>query len=108
VISDGLQKRSAKVTETLSCADAAQEPRDPGLAAAEGVGNAAARLLEVSGYAALRQLQCEIIESTVIVRGFLPSYYLKQMAQTILQRLDGISTVMNLVEVRADNRPLPK
>ena len=34
------------------------------------------------------------------VHGIVPSYYLKQMAQTIIQRLEGVQSVMNLVEVR--------
>ena len=87
----------------LSASETAQKSGNAEVTAAEGVGKAAAKLLELSGYTALRQLQCEIIESMVIVRGFLPSYYLKQMAQSILQRLEGIQTVMNLVEVRPDN-----
>ncbi len=66
----------------------------------------AVRLLETSGYAALRMLRCEILGTMLIVRGFVPSFYLKQMAQTILQRLDGVAGVMNLVEVKG-NEPAP-
>jgi hypothetical protein len=36
----------------------------------------------------------------VIVSGVVSSYHLKQMAQTIIQRLEGVQSVMNLVEVR--------
>jgi len=35
-----------------------------------------------------------------MIHGVVPSYYLKQMAQAIIQRLDGIQGVRNLVEVR--------
>jgi hypothetical protein len=57
-------------------------------------------LLAESGYAALRKLQCEVTETLVIVRGFLPSYYLKQKAQSILRRLDRKRALLNLVDVR--------
>jgi hypothetical protein len=60
----------------------------------------ALNLLQSSGYAALRRLRCEIRETDVIVTGVVPSFYLKQMAQTLILRLDGIHTVRNLVEVR--------
>jgi hypothetical protein len=61
---------------------------------------AAQKLLAASGYAALRKLQCEVTETRVIVRGSLPSYYLKQKAQSILRRLDRNRAVLNLVDVR--------
>jgi hypothetical protein len=73
------------------------EPHSPG---DDDLRAAALALLRSSAYAALRRLRCEVTEAVVIVRGVLPSYYLKQMAQTILLRLDGIRGVMNLVEVR--------
>jgi hypothetical protein len=66
----------------------------------EGIRIAALKLLQSSGYTALLRLRCEVTDAVVIVHGILPSYYLKQMAQTILQRLEGIQSVMNLVEVR--------
>jgi hypothetical protein len=39
----------------------------------------------------------------VVVHGIIPSYYLKQMAQTVVLRLDGIHSVRNLVEVSGTN-----
>lgn len=58
------------------------------------------KLFNVSGYTSLRRLRCEVTEAIVIVHGVVPSYYLKQMAQTIIQRLEGVQSVINLVEVR--------
>lgn len=60
--------------------------------------------LQSSGYAALRRLQCEVTEGVVIVQGVVASYFLKQMAQTLIQQLDGIQRVTNLVEVRVADR----
>jgi hypothetical protein len=68
---------------------------------------AAMSLLQSSGYAALRGLRCEVTDSVVIVQGVVPSYFLKQMAQTVIRRLDGIETVRNLVEVRQWDRLRP-
>jgi hypothetical protein len=63
--------------------------------------DAALQRLQSSSYAALRRLRCEVNEAVVVVHGVLPSYYLKQIAQTLIQRLDGIKSVTNLVEVQA-------
>lgn len=62
---------------------------------------AATHLLHSSNYAALRRLRCEASEAVIAVHGILPSYYLKQMAQSAIQRLNGIRGVNNLVEVQA-------
>jgi hypothetical protein len=69
-----------------------------------GLRSAAMKLLQSSGYAALRRLQCEIKEGVVIVHGIVASYFLKQMAQAVIQQLDGIQKVTNLVEVRVAGR----
>jgi hypothetical protein len=61
---------------------------------------AALKLLQSSGYTPLRRLQCEVTDAVVIVHGTLPSFYLKQMTQSIIQHLEGIQGVMNLVEVQ--------
>ena len=66
----------------------------------DGLRTAALARLRSSGYAGLRRLHCEVTDAVVIVHGVLPSYYLKQMAQTAILRLDGIRSVTNLVEVR--------
>ena len=87
------------MTPTLSSSDTIQRTRDfwP---ADKALRIAALMLFQSSGYTPLRRLRCEVKDAVVIVHGVLPSYYLKQMAQTILQRLDGIESVLNLVEVR--------
>ena len=72
-----------------------------------GLRNAAIKLLHVSGYTPLRRLRCEVTDAVVILTGVVPSYYLKQMAQTIIQRLEGVQSVMNLVEVREADHESP-
>jgi hypothetical protein len=66
----------------------------------DGLRTAALKVIRSSGYPSLRRLRCEVADAVAIIQGVLPSYYLKQMAQAILQRLDGIRNVVNLVEVR--------
>jgi hypothetical protein len=55
--------------------------------------SAALARLRSSGYAGLRRLRCEVTDAVVTVHGVLPSYYLKQMAQAVILRLDGIRSV---------------
>jgi hypothetical protein len=85
---------------TCSCSDAIQRSCECGWPEDDALRLAALKLLQSSGYTPLRRLRCEVTNAVVIVHGILPSYYLKQMAQTIIQRLEGIQSVMNLVEVR--------
>ena len=57
-------------------------------------------------------LEFELHNGVLKVRGFVPSFYLKQLLQTILLRLDGVDQIDNQVEVvvakgsdRADRFP---
>jgi hypothetical protein len=96
--------RTKRMMTTSSRSDVVQECRNFCGSGDDGLRTAVLDLLHSSGYAALRRLQCEVTEAVVIVHGILPSYFLKQMAQTIIQRIDGIQSVTNLVEVRQDDR----
>jgi hypothetical protein len=48
-------------------------------------------------YAGLRQVECHLIEGQVVLTGCVPSYFLKQMAQSVLLKLCGL-------EMPFDNR----
>lgn len=52
----------------------------------------------------LRRLEASFqfieLDETLIVRGDVPSFYLKQMIQTVLRDLEGVRRVDNQVEVR--------
>jgi BON domain len=74
--------------------------RDLCLSEDEGLRNAALKLLQSSAYTSLRGLRCEVKEGVVAVHGSVPTYYLKQMAQTLINRLGSIRSVSNMVEVR--------
>lgn len=63
---------------------------------------AAIAALHDSRYTALHQLQCEVLGGDVELSGTVPSFYMKQMAQTAVMRIDGAVRVRNLIEVRRD------
>ena len=65
------------------------------------------RRLQRSGYAALSRVSCEFQrESGVLhLRGAVPSYYLKQVAQELVRDLDAVRLVHNQINVA---RPAPR
>jgi osmotically-inducible protein OsmY len=55
--------------------------------------------LRNSAYSALRSLYCETYEGITILRGRLPTYYLKQIAQTVATQVEGVTEIVNRIEV---------
>ena len=55
--------------------------------------------LRNSLYAAVRTLSCDFHAGVLTLRGRLPTYYLKQIAQTVIGELDGVLEIANGVEV---------
>ena len=55
--------------------------------------------LRQSTYPSLRRISCRLGDSAVILRGRVPSYYLKQIAQNVVAAVDGVSVVQNELEV---------
>jgi osmotically-inducible protein OsmY len=62
---------------------------------AERVGHA----LHATGYGALRGITVNVQARIVLLRGRVPSYYLKQIAQTIALAVPGIHRIRNDLEV---------
>lgn len=52
----------------------------------------------------LRQISCDYHEGVLVLRGRLPSYYLKQMAQELVIHLDGIDNIENRIQVISPSR----
>ena len=50
-------------------------------------------------YLALRNVSCDCRGGVLVLRGRLPSYYLKQVAQEAVVRLEGVQGVENQIEV---------
>ena len=67
--------------------------------------------LRRSGHLALRDIGCACREGVVTLRGCLPTYYLKQIAQHVVAEIEGVRGIINQIEVlassgRNDVRPL--
>lgn len=52
-----------------------------------------------SGYGPLSRLECSVVEGVVNLRGVVPSFFLKQMAQALVMRLQHVKHIRNHVSV---------
>jgi hypothetical protein len=63
---------------------------------ASAVLTTATKLLRKVPYASVRRLSCECDDLGVLVlRGTLPSFYLKQLAQEAVAKIDGVYCIAN-------------
>jgi osmotically-inducible protein OsmY len=71
------------------------------------IGRQAEDRLRRSGYLALRDVTCDSREGVVSLRGRLRSYYLKQLAQSLVASVEGVLQVHNHIEIiaPAENAP---
>jgi hypothetical protein len=53
-----------------------------------------------SGYRPVALLDCEVIQGVVVPSGVVPSFYMKQIAQTVILRLESVNGLENRVEVQ--------
>jgi hypothetical protein len=51
-------------------------------------------------YFPLRAVQCEYYQGVVVLRGRVPSFFLKQIAQALVTRSIEVKRVVNLLEVQ--------
>ena len=63
------------------------------------IADAAERRLRGSSYNAVRHVKCEFREGILTLHGSVPSYYLKQIAQTLVCDTEGIAEVRNWLHV---------
>jgi hypothetical protein len=71
----------------------------PPSGASESLGAAVLAALRGSGYRVLRDVRCEVRGRSVVLSGVVPSYYLKQVAQSLALRVAQGQEVLNAVEV---------
>ncbi len=69
--------------------------------ATSDVEQAARHRLRGSPYFALRELSCDFVNGSLCLRGRLPSFYYKQLAQETVSGMDGVSQIVNDTEVLA-------
>ena len=52
-----------------------------------------------SSYFALRGVVCEFHEGMFVLRGKVPSFHMKQLAQELVRKIEGVGAVVNALEV---------
>jgi osmotically-inducible protein OsmY len=72
---------------------------DVGRARAGQLAEAVTASLTDSGYAALCGVECQVRDDAVVLEGSVPSYHLKQLAQTFAQRVAGVGRIVNRLAV---------
>jgi len=65
----------------------------------EGIGEAATDCLLKSLYYDVRRVLCEYDHGILFLRGRLPSFHQKQVAQEAVARVEGVTQVINEIEV---------
>jgi BON domain len=85
-------------------------PAPPVLAtpAVSPIVQAVERRLRESSYYYLRSIRCGYEAGVITLRGRVPTFYLKQTVQSIVEKIEGVEQVVNLVEVfdsRQDTSP---
>ncbi len=59
----------------------------------------AANRLGESSHLFLRHVECRLEEGSLCLEGKVPSFYLKQTAQCLLQSVDGVDRIVNRLQV---------
>ncbi|MGI6420020.1 MAG: BON domain-containing protein [Thermoguttaceae bacterium] len=84
----------------------ASQSQERGLSEEKQVVQAEAQLrLRKSGYPELRLIACAFHEGVLTLRGRVTSFYLKQMAQTLIRELEGVGEINNRLVVAAPPCP---
>jgi len=87
--------RRNAVLETNTLPGSTQQPVNP----STRIEAEAERRLHGSSSFFLRKVTCEFHEGVLTLRGQLPSYHHKQMAQELVFRIDGVEKIENRIDV---------
>ncbi len=63
------------------------------------VADAARKCLRGSPYLPLHAVECEYRWGVLILKGQLPTFYYKQLAQETVSRVQGVAEIVNAIEV---------
>jgi osmotically-inducible protein OsmY len=66
------------------------------------------RALRANGYPALRAIDVSVEGPRVVLKGRVPSYYMKQMAQVVTLAVAGVQELCNQVEVVPSAALIPR
>jgi len=64
-----------------------------------GLGELAESRLRSNSYLALKNVSCDYREGVLVLRGRLPTYYLKQVATAVVSGLPGVQHIVNQIDV---------
>lgn len=67
--------------------------------ATANVSERAEERLRSNPYLALKNVSCEYRDGVLTLRGCLPSYYLRQVAQAAVSGMEGVQSVIDCIEV---------
>jgi CheY-like chemotaxis protein len=81
-------------------------PAKPRPTLRQDVSESAENRLRGHPYLALRHLACSYHDGVLTLRGCLPTYYLKQLAQSAVAMIDGVKQINNEIEVVGSSRTL--
>jgi hypothetical protein len=84
---------------------AGAEPATPARTPPPGLPELAEGRLRGKPYLALRNLSCDCRGGVLVLRGRLPTYYLKQVAQEAVARLEGVERIDNQIQVVTPANP---
>jgi hypothetical protein len=88
-------KEEAVSALTLAGAEPVTPTRTPHL----GLQELAEGCLRHNPYLALKNVTCDCRDGVLVLRGCLPTYYLKQMAQEVVAYLEGVGAIDNQIQV---------
>jgi osmotically-inducible protein OsmY len=63
------------------------------------IGELAESRLRGNSYLALKNISCQYQDGDLVLRGRVPSYYLKQIALAAVANLPGVRRVVNQIDV---------
>jgi osmotically-inducible protein OsmY len=63
------------------------------------IADLAERLLRSNPYLALKNVSCDWLDGVLILRGCLPSFYLKQITQEVVASVEGVEHIDNQILV---------
>src|SRR5262245_46300049 len=78
---------------------ASVEPATPTGTPHPGLTELAEGCLRRNPYLALKHVACDCRGGVLALRGCLPSHYLKQVAQEVVARLEGVQAIDNQIQV---------
>ena len=84
---------------------ASTEPDTPTRIPQTGLKELAERCLHSNPYLALNNISCELLDGVLVLRGCLPTYYIKQIAQEAVAPLEGVERIDNQIQVVAPAIP---